>query len=373
MTRRLTRRALVAGSGLALTTGSLGGCAYWPSDRPTAKPLPPSAKAEIDGDLVYFNWADYCAPGILKGFSQEYGVKVVQSNYDSYEGMYAKVAAGNRYDIIFPGAKWVVRMRREGRLRAIDPDQLSQADQVFGGDSYFADPWYDADSAASVPFTAYKTGIAWRTDQVSGLTGSWRDLWNESASGRIFLLNDPDECFAVAALLLGFDINTAEPNELRQIKELLIDQKQHLRAYSNDDINNLAGGNALLHHMWSGDFLYLRNWIVEDPEHYKFQAPVEGTPINSDCYAIPANAEHPGTAMMFIDYLLRPENAVKNIRYLSYPMPVRDAAWAFDELAEQAPECSVSAADLEAGTVFELLDPDAAHRRAAAWVEIQAA
>ena len=60
------------------------------------------------------------------------------------EGMYAKIAAGNQYDIVFPIAKWVVKMRREGKLRAIDPDQLQNADQVFYSGSYFNDPWYDA-------------------------------------------------------------------------------------------------------------------------------------------------------------------------------------------------------------------------------------
>ena len=47
------------------------------------------------------------------------------------EGMYAKLAAGNEYDIVFPIAKWVVKLRREGKLRAIDHDQLQNAEQVF--------------------------------------------------------------------------------------------------------------------------------------------------------------------------------------------------------------------------------------------------
>ena len=60
------------------------------------------------------------------------------------EGMYAKLAAGNQYDVVFPIAKWVVKLRREGKLRSIDPDQLTNADQVFYSGSYFNDPWYDA-------------------------------------------------------------------------------------------------------------------------------------------------------------------------------------------------------------------------------------
>ncbi len=105
---------------------ALPGCAYIRDDAPVDAPLPTSAKAEIDGDLVYFNWADYLAPKVVKGFQEEYGVKVIESNYDSMEGMYAKLAAGNQYDIVFPIAKWVVKLRREGKLRAIDPGAAAE-------------------------------------------------------------------------------------------------------------------------------------------------------------------------------------------------------------------------------------------------------
>ena len=119
--RRPSRRGFLTG-GLALGASlTLPGCAYIRDDAPTDAPLPTSAKAEIDGDLVYFNWADYLAPKVVKGFQEEYGVKVIESNFDSMEGMYAKLAAGNQYDIVFPIAKWVVKLRREGKLRVHRP------------------------------------------------------------------------------------------------------------------------------------------------------------------------------------------------------------------------------------------------------------
>ena len=135
---------------------------------------------------------------------------MIESNYDSMEGMYAKLAAGNQYDIVFPIAKWVVKLKREGRLRSIDPAQLKNADQVFYSGSYFNEPWYDAGSEVTVPFTVYKTGIGWRTDKVSSMTGSWEDLWNDEARGHVFTLDDQDEALAMAALRLGYDVNTAE-------------------------------------------------------------------------------------------------------------------------------------------------------------------
>ncbi|UYM07031.1 extracellular solute-binding protein [Solicola gregarius] len=369
---RPSRRSLLTGALALGASFALPGCAYIRDDAPTDAPLPPSAKAEIDGDLVYFNWADYLAPSVVKGFQKEYGVEVIESNYDSMEGMYAKLAAGNQYDIVFPIAKWVVKLRQEGKLRSIDPAELENADQVFYSGSYFNDPWYDPGSKVSVPFTVYKTGIGWRTDKVSSMTNSWKDLWNDEARGRIFTLDDQDEALGMAALLLGYDVNTAATSELDEIKDLLLSQKEYLRAYSSDDINNMTSGDAWIHHMWSGDFLYLREALADDPTSFDFQAPDEGVPINSDTYAIPENARHPGTAMLFIDYLLRPENAIENMNYLFYPFPVKDALPAFADLAKSVPACNVEVSDLENENVFRLLATDEVQRRAAVWTEVKA-
>ena len=369
------RRNVLRG-GLALgAAASLSSCSFSSSNSSKAQAdvrLPKSAKAKIDGDLVYFNWADYLEPSVLKGFQEEYGVKIIQSNFDSMEGMYAKIAAGNQYDITFPIAKWVVKMRREGKLRAIDHSQLSNADQVFYSGSYFNNPWYDPKSSVSVPFTVYKTGIGWRTDHVDNMTNSWRDLWDKKAAGHIFTLDDQDEALAMAALLLGYDVNTAKPSHLNEMKKLLISQKPVLRAYSSDDVNNMSGGDAWIHHMWSGDFLYVREALAKHKQNYNFEAPHEGTPINSDTYVIPTNAQHPGTAMVFIDYLLRPEIAKKNIGYLYYPFPVRDAVATFKHLAKDVPACNVDVTQLENPDVFRLLRPDEQQRRTAVWTEVKA-
>jgi spermidine/putrescine transport system substrate-binding protein len=369
--RDFLRAALGLGAGAALA-----GCGFAGSSDPTASASvsssAPAAKAKVDGDLVYFNWADYLDPEVLEGFSDEYGVRIIQTNFDSYEAMLVKLNSGNQYDVIFPGAKFVDQLRNQGKLQRIDKSQLSNADQVFGDGGYFDDPWYDPGSDYSVPFTVYKTGIAYRTDKVDSMTGSWADLWNEDASGRIFTLDSVDEAFGMAALRLGLDVNTTDPADLAQIKDLLLSQKPLLRGYSTDDIKNMASGDAWIHHMWSGDFLYLVNYEVDEPANYDFIAPSEGTPINSDAYAIPANAAHPGTALLFIDYLLRPENAIKNINYLGYPMPVKGAAGTFEELAASTPGINVSLADLENPTVFRTLTPEQNAARAAIWTEIKA-
>ncbi len=326
---------------------------------------------EVDGDLVYFNWADYVHPKSMKGFQEEYGVEVIQSNFDSMEGMQAKLAAGNRYDVIFPSAQWVQKLNAANRLYPIDHSVLENAGLIFDHYPYFADPWYDPGSAHSIPFSMYKTGLAWRKDKLGEeLTGSWQDLWNEDAQGRTFLLDDRDEVLGMAALKLGLPLNTADVHELDEIVEEIESLRPYLRAFSSDDFGNLLSGDAWLTQCWSGDMAAVL-WQAEDPDVFAFESPSEGTPVNTDTYAIPVNAEHPGTALLFIDYMLRPEVVAKNIGYIGYPMPVHGTEEVYDELVASYPECKVTLDDLDAGLSFTSSSIEATRVRDAAYTQIK--
>jgi spermidine/putrescine transport system substrate-binding protein len=364
-----TRRALLRAGASGLLGAAAAGCGFMPARTPDAKDLAPG-RPRVDGDLVYFNWADYVDPSVFKGFEKEYGVKVVQSNFDSMEGMVAKLNAGNRYDIVFPTAKWAQRLVRGGRLRRIDHSRLTNAHAIFGTYGYFADPWYDPGSAHTVPFTAYKTGIGWRRDRIGELTGSWKDLWSDKARGKVFLLDDRDEVLGMGALELGLPVSTGDTGDLDRITSLLGTLRPRLRGFSSDSYNNLLNGNAVMTQAWSGDMAAMLNQ-AKDPSVFGFQAPKEGTPINSDCYAIPWNAPHPGTAMLFIDYMLRPENVKKNINYIGYPMPVHGTEAIYDELMAPFPACKVTVDDLGEDLYFTNHDVDATRARDDAYTRIK--
>ena len=113
----------------------------------------------------------------------------------------------------------------------------------------------------------------------------------------------------------------------------------------------MLNGNAWIHHGWNGDIVNVRNQ-ADDPSIYKFEKCKEGIPVGADQMAIPANAEHPGTAMLFIDFMLDPENAAQNVAYFGYPMPNDGAVDAFQKLAKDDPAINVTTEDLESGDQF---------------------
>lgn len=360
-----------AGAALGLTSlGALAGCGVGSSDTGDKKATEKVVKAKPDGDLVYFNWSEYLDPGLIKKFEKQYGVKVRESNFDSMQGMMAKLRAGNRYDVIFPSSEWIDRLRKANQLLKIDLSQLPNAtDQVYAA---FKDPWYDPNSEHSVPYALYATGIIYRADKVKSMTGSWNDLKNEKAKGRTYLLDDFQEGIGAGNMVNGNDLNSINPDDVAKAKAWLLGVKPNLRGISTDDVQNMVSGNAWIHHGWNGDVVNIRNQ-VDNPEVFKFQKNREGIPLGTDTFAIPANAEHPGTALTFINFILDPANLPKNVEYFGYPMPYSGAEAAFKGLTENDPSINVTVDDINTGQQYRNLGREGLRLWDQTWTEFKAA
>jgi spermidine/putrescine transport system substrate-binding protein len=366
---RMGRRELLrGGAGLALGAG-LAGCGLGDSGSGSKKETEKVVKAKPDGDLVYFNWSEYLDPALIKKFEKQYGVKVRQSNFDSMSSMMAKLRSGNRYDVIFPDQSYAPRLIAANQLLKIDHDQLKNYDKIW---DFFHDPKYDPGAEHTVPYGLYATGIIWNEDKISGMTESWNDLFREDAKGKIFVLDDYQEAIGMANLRQGFKLSTVDPDEIEKSKQMLIDQKPLLRGYSTDDIQNLINGNAWIHHGWNGDVVNLRNQ-VKNPESYRFEKAKEGIPVGTDTIAIPANAEHPGTALLFLDFMMDPENASQNIAYFGYPMAVKGAEAAFAKIAADDPAVQITLDDVTNGQQYAYLTGKDKALWDRTWTEVKAA
>jgi spermidine/putrescine transport system substrate-binding protein len=365
-TGRMRRRELLqAGAGAAVALG-LSSCGIGRGlQGDTDRVIEP----KVDGDLYYFNYSQYINPGLIKEFEKKYDVKVIQSYFDSMEGLLAKLRAGNAYDVIFPTAEYVQRLIQQQQVLRIPRDKLNNIDNIYG---YFDDPWYDPDSAHSVPYSLYITGIGYRADILDNMTASWNDLGNEEAAGRIYVLDDYQEALAAGNLLHGYDMNTVVEEELNATKDWLLGLKPLLRGFSVDTITNMSSGNAWIQHLWNGDIVNIR-YRVDDPDAYQFEKVTkDGFPVGSDAFVIPVNAEHPGTALLFIDFMLDPKNAAENVSWNGYPMPNRGQDQTFADLAKGDPNIVVTTEDLESGDQFANLEQTERELWTNTWLEVKA-
>ena len=326
----------------------LGGTALWlaaacggsPSASQSPSPLV-YPKAQIDGDLEYFNWAEYLDPEVIKGFEKHYGVKVHETNFDNMSSMMAKLNAGIAYDLTFPTMDYVHELVKANALTPIDHAQLANWSQV---PSYFNNPWYDPHGNYSVPYAMWTTGICWRTDKVPDtLAGSWNDLWTLAPkySGKMFLLDDFQETLGMSLLRNHKDVNSGNRGDLDNAVTELLKIKPDVRQLVSNEIPGLVDGTAWISHAWSGD-VYQVISQANDPSVYRYETCSEGVPTGNDTFVIPKNAQHPGTAMKFIDWMLTPENATSNVNYFGYPQVTTAGLAAFQTLVADYPFLNIT-------------------------------
>ena len=114
-----------------------------------------------------------------------------------------------------------------------------------------------------------------------------------------------------------------------------------------------------------------RAWSSK-PENYDFEAPKEGTPINSDAYVHPDQRQAPRHRDA-LHRLPAPAGEREEEHGLPLlPVPGEGRRAAFAKLVKDAPACNVDVKDLENPDVFRLLGPDEVQRRAATWTEVKA-
>ncbi len=117
------------------------------------------------------------------------------------------------------------------------------------------------------------------------------------------------------------------PNQPMDIKayapaeELLMKMRENVTYFhSSQYINDMANGDICLSIGWSGDMLQAASRAEEanNGVHLDYVVPKEGALIFFDMLAIPADADHPDNAHLFINYILQPKVMAKIASYTSY-------------------------------------------------------
>jgi len=275
--------------------------------------------------LNVFNWGDYIEPSVLESFTEETGIKINYETYPSNEDMYLKIkSGGTQYDVIFPSDYMLEKMAKEDLLETIDLEKIPNYKHI--GEA-FKNLQYDPNNDYSVPYTWGTVGIMYNTDMVDEEVNSWDILWDEKYAGQILMYDSQRDSMMVALKKLGYSMNTKNIEELNEARDLLIEQKPIVLAYAGDDGKGMIEqGEAAMFVTYSGDAME----IIDAYDHIEYALPKEGTNIWYDCLAIPKGSENIDAAHEFIDYLTRPDIALKNFDYLLYSTANKTALESID-------------------------------------------
>jgi spermidine/putrescine transport system substrate-binding protein len=284
------------------------------STAPTATPEPtpvPTPEAE----LHIWNYADYMGEEVVPSFEKKYNVKVSTDFFDTYEGMYARVIAGQTgYDMTFPAGADVPGLVTIGKILPLD---LSLIPNLVNLGPEWANPGYDPGNAHSMPYMWWTTGVAYDTARIKETPTSWKALWDERWKGHIAMLDDQRETFAAALIQLNFSANTVDDGELDQALALLKQQHPLVRLYSVEDQQYMASGDIWIGHAWGSD-IYT---VQQKKPSVEFYIPEEGSIRGSDAAVILDGAKNPIAANLFINHLLDAKISAANSNFIGYMGP----------------------------------------------------
>jgi spermidine/putrescine transport system substrate-binding protein len=250
--------------------------------------------------LNVYNWENYVAASTIPNFEREFHCTVRYATYGSAEELLAKVFSGNSgWDVVFPSNSFVEPMRQLDLLLKLDRQRLPNLTNL---DTRFKQPAWDPQLAYCVPYMHSATGILY-SKAVTRTPLAWADLWTDSFSHRVTMLDDPAEVLGACLKRLGASVNSIDESQLKSARDLAIEQKPLLRAYLNEEVRDqVAAGDVLVAQMWA----QVGQVAIDNAPNLAFAFPSEGFPLYADNSVILRESQHQDLAYSFVDYLLRP-------------------------------------------------------------------
>jgi len=270
----------------------------------------------------FYNWDTYIGPTTLDDFREASGATVNMSLFANNDELFARLRAGNPgFDVIVPSNEYVTRMSQAQMIQELDrtliPNFANLAPE-------FQDAPFDPGRLYSVPYTWLTLGIGYRKSAVRAkgveVPDSWGYLFdNPLFTQRIAVLSESADLIRLAAKYKGHSVNGIPEAMLSEIEQMLIRQKPHIKAFHEDDGQDLlVSGEVDVVMEYCGDIAQV---MADGSDDFGWVVPREGTLINQDCLCIPVGAPNVADAHAFINYLLDAEAGKKITEEILYPTP----------------------------------------------------
>jgi len=278
---------------------------------------------QVDGDLNFYNWSEYMDPELVTAFEEEYAVDVVEDFYESNEALLAQMQAGAVYDLIVPSDYMVGIMIQNGLLAPLNKAAVPNLGNLL---DRFTELPYDPGPEYSAAYQYGTTGLGVNVSVVGeDFPRSWALLFDpertETFPGGVSVLNDPRETMGAALKYLGYSLNDTDLEHLQEAADTISAALGGIATFDSDQYDEaLVSGEVAVSHGYSGNMI-IGIGEAENPDDFEYILPEEGATLWIDNMAVPANAEHPCTALTFINYILDAENgaALTNWNYYGTP------------------------------------------------------
>ena len=295
--------------------------------------------------LKIYNWADYIDEDVLAEFPEWYkeqtgeDIEVIYQVFDINEIMLTKIERGHEdFDVVCPSEYIIERMMKKGILQPINRDFGNTPDYIHNLAPYIQEE-LNKMSFDERKVTDYAVAYMWGTAGVlynkslvteeEALTcGS---LWDPKFNNKILMKDSYRDCYGLAIIYANSErIRKGEVT----VEQLMNDNSQEAIDTSEEYLKkmkpNIAGweadfgkemmtkGKAWLNFTWSGDAVWAIEEAAEVDVELDYVVPIEGSNVWFDGWVIPKYARNVKAASYFINYLCRPDIALRNMDAIGY-------------------------------------------------------
>ena len=311
----VTRRHFLGVTGLGLAT------AVFARELGLA-PMPAYAGGELGEKMSIATWPNYHDPKTFENFTKATGVAVEVNVFGSNEEMLAKLQAGaSGWSLFVPTNYTISTYKKLGIIEALDMTKVPSYDGTQEEKRFAAEGTIDGTTFA-VPKNWGTTGMSINTQKLKKPITTWKEFWDTAIAegdNRTMVHDYQLTTIGNALKYFGYSFNSLKPDELAKAEELLIKVKPHLYAVSSDYQPPMRAGDAWMTMCWTNDGAQL----ARDLPHMTYVLGKEGGEIWTDFYAIPKDAPNKPAGYALLNYLMTPENALKE--HLANGAPSTDA------------------------------------------------
>ena len=272
-------------------------------------------------EINFFNYGENIDEETVKEFEKQYGIKVNIETFDDMENMYQKVKnEGVKYDVILVSDALMPRMIKENLIQELNKDNIPNISQM---DEEYLNLEIDPGNKYSVPYMFGTVGLIYNKDVVKENVDSWDILWNEKYKDKVFMFDTYRDTIGVALKKLGYSLNSTDPKQIEEAKELLIQQRKTVDPIYGVDNGTtmIPAGESDINMIWSGEGLNLQ----EENPNLVYIVPKEGANFWIDSLCIPSNAKNVEGAEKFINFVSDKESALRIADEIGYTTPNKEA------------------------------------------------
>ena len=298
-----------------------------------------------DHILKVYNWADYIDEELIDEFEVWYQeqtgepVEIIYQTFDINETMLSKIELGHEdYDVVCPSDYIIERMLKNDLLLPLEREFGDTPDYLDNVAPFIKERFNEIEGYGknandySVAYMWGTVGLIYNPAYVNAEeTASWDVLRNPAYKGKVLMKDAYRDVYTALLIALNREALDAGEKDMRTlafdtseeaiklVENYLHSFKESVSGWEADfGKEQMTKELAWMNMSWSGDAQWAIDEAAEIGMELRYNIPQEGSAVWFDGWVIPKYAKNLKAARYFINFMCKPENALRNMDVTGY-------------------------------------------------------